>query len=266
MKNAKAPASQNEDRNNGVIGIGTDGNPVDMDLWEYTLMEDGTYGLNDSNSLADIGKNKGYLGDFNSGKIIGKIPEYISTDNGSHFYAVTSMFATFCEVNELIEMPKIPSNVTDLTNAFIRCKSLKNISPIPSSVKKCGSTFKGCISLEVAPEIPNGIINIMGIFSGCTNLAKGPSVIPESVTNMYMSFFDCSNLTGQIILKANITGYPVISDDQNDFYRSFWGASLKENDASLKIILNQEKYELLTEQINKKVFQSSVSNIILVQQ
>ena len=33
MKNAKAPASQNEDRNNGVIGIGTDGNPVDMDLW-----------------------------------------------------------------------------------------------------------------------------------------------------------------------------------------------------------------------------------------
>ena len=41
-----APASQDEERNNGVIGIGTDGQPVDMDLWEYTLLDDNTYALN----------------------------------------------------------------------------------------------------------------------------------------------------------------------------------------------------------------------------
>ena len=31
--NAKAPEEQKEERNNGVIGIGTDGEPVNMDLW-----------------------------------------------------------------------------------------------------------------------------------------------------------------------------------------------------------------------------------------
>ena len=43
---AKAPEEQKEIRNNNVIGLGTDGKPVNMDLWEYTLLEDNTYGLN----------------------------------------------------------------------------------------------------------------------------------------------------------------------------------------------------------------------------
>ena len=56
MANAVAPESQDEERNEGVIGIGTDGEPVDMDLWEYTILEDGTYGLNDENSIKDVEK------------------------------------------------------------------------------------------------------------------------------------------------------------------------------------------------------------------
>ena len=40
---AKAPKEQNEERNNGVIGIGTDGKVVNMDLWKYILLADGTY-------------------------------------------------------------------------------------------------------------------------------------------------------------------------------------------------------------------------------
>ena len=60
--NAKAPENQKEERNNGVIGIGTDGKSVNMDLWEYTKLDDGTYGLNDSKSLTDAGtKTTGYI-------------------------------------------------------------------------------------------------------------------------------------------------------------------------------------------------------------
>ena len=51
MANAVEPESQDEERNERVIWIGTDGNSVDMDLWEYTLLEDNTYCLNDENSL-----------------------------------------------------------------------------------------------------------------------------------------------------------------------------------------------------------------------
>lgn len=33
-----------------------------MDLWEYTKLDDGTYGLNDSKSLTDAGtKTTGYI-------------------------------------------------------------------------------------------------------------------------------------------------------------------------------------------------------------
>ena len=47
MANAVAPETQDEERNKDVIGIGTDGKPVDMDLWEYSLLEDGTIALRD---------------------------------------------------------------------------------------------------------------------------------------------------------------------------------------------------------------------------
>ena len=239
MKNAVAPESQEQERNNGVIGIGTDGKPVDMDLWEYALLNDGTFGLNDMNSLLDINKNKGYLGDFNNGEIIGTIPQYISIDSGKTFQPVTNLTATFCEIQELNIMPTIPNTVTILTNTFIRCENLELLTNVSSNVSILGSTFKGCTSIEKAMEIPYGVVNIFGIFSGCTNLKYGPTNIPDTVTNMQQSFLDCANLSGNIIINANVTGYPVVSEDQNDFYRCFYGAALKENNIYLNIFLKK---------------------------
>ena len=262
MASARAPENQIEERNKGVIGIGTDGKPVNMDLWEYTLLDDGTYGLNDKDSLSDINKNKGYLGGFEDGKIIGEIPQYISIDFGKNYSSVTNLFATFCEIPELTTMPTIPSTVTNLTNTFIRCNNLKTLSNIPNSVREAGSTFKGCVSLEKAIEIPYGVTNIRGIFQGCTNLKEGPSIIPASVTNMMLCFLDCSNLNGEMTINANVTGYPIVSEDQNDFYRCFFGAALKENNAKLKILLKEETYQLFEGQITK-VYNSTVSNISL---
>ena len=246
MEKAVAPASQDEERNNNVIGIGTDGKPVDMDLWEYTVLSDNTIGLNDENSLNDINKNKGYLGDFENGNIIGTIPKYVSIDNGKTYLPVTTMFATFCEISELTTMPQLPTTVKDITNCFIRCPSLINISSIPTSVEKSSSTFKGCTSLSQAPEIPISTKDILGMFEGCTNLITGPSIIPNSVEIMYLTFHECKNLQGEIKIEANLNGKMIIEPNYPDFYRSFYDASLSSNNASLKVYLKDDLYELFT--------------------
>ena len=44
-------------------------------------------------------KNKGYLGEYANGEIIGTIPQYISINNGKTYIPVTNMFATYF-VNE----------------------------------------------------------------------------------------------------------------------------------------------------------------------
>lgn len=246
MEKAVAPASQDEERNNNVIGIGTDGKPVDMDLWEYTVLSDNTIGLNDENSLNDINKNKGYLGDFENGSIVGAIPQYVSVDNGNTYLPVTTMFATFCEISELTTMPKLPTTVKDITNCFIRCPDLTNISSIPTSVEKSVSTFKGCSSLTQAPEIPISIKDIYSMFEGCTNLISGPSIIPNNVEIMSLAFYQCENLQGEIIIEANLSGKMIIEPYQTDFYSSFYDATLSSNNVSLKVYLKDDLYELFT--------------------
>lgn len=243
MANAVAPESQDEPRNKGAIGIGTDGKPVDMDLWEYTILDDGTCGLNDENSIKDIGKNKGYLGEYLNGQIIGTIPQYISINNGKNYIPVTNMFATFCEVSELTTMPIIPSTVKILTNSFIRCSNLVELKEIPSGVEMVGSMFKGCTSITKSIEIPNGVKSMLGMFSGCTNLQVPPTEIPSSVENMHTSFLDCEKLDGEIIINANLTG-TLINGKEEDFYRCFYGASLKENNVSIKLYLKENLYDL----------------------
>ncbi len=258
-----APDSQDEARNEGVIGIGADGNPVDMDLWEYTLLEDGTYGLNDENSIKDIGKNKGYLGEYANGEIVGAIPQYISIDNGKNYIPVTNMFATFCEVSELTIMPVIPSTVEVLTNSFIRCNNLIELKEIPSGVEETGSMFKGCTSITKAIEIPNGVKNMLGMFSGCINLQVPPTEIPSSVENMHTAFLDCVKLEGEIAINANVTG-AIINGKEEDFYRCFYGASLKENNVLLKLYLKEDIYDLFSN--NTNILYSDVSNIELIEQ
>lgn len=70
--NAKAPEEQKEERNDGVIGIGTDGKSVNMDWWEYTLVSGALgYCLNDKNSIEENYSSSdqitpGYVGGWSS--------------------------------------------------------------------------------------------------------------------------------------------------------------------------------------------------------
>ena len=260
MLKAVAPESQDEDRNNKVIGIGTNGEPVDMDLWEYTVLDDNTIGLNDSNSLNDINKNKGYLGNFENGKIMGAIPQYVSVDNGKTYLPVTNMFATFCEISELTIMPQLPMTVKDLSNCFIRCNNLSNVSNLPTSIEKAGTTFKGCVALTVAPEIPISMKGIGGMFEGCENLIKGPTVIPNNVKDIRLAFLGCKHLQGEIIIEADLTGKMVTPPVQTDIYRSFYGAaSLNSTNTMLKVYLKNNLYDLFMNNLSS-IIDITISN------
>ena len=79
-----------------AIGVGTDGKPVNMDLWEYSFDEvTKGYGLNSNEVFQNTeynpnGKNTetirtaGYQGTETNGKDI-IIPQYISIDNGKTY-------------------------------------------------------------------------------------------------------------------------------------------------------------------------------------
>ena len=177
---------------------------------------------------------------------MGTIPQYVSIDNGKTYLPVTTMFAIFCEISELTTMPKLPTTVKDITNCFIRCPNLTNISSIPTSVGKSSSIFKGCTSLTQAPEIPISTKDISGMFDGCTSLTIGPSIIPNSVEIMRLAFYECENLKGEITIEANLSGKMIIEPYQTDFYYSFYDVSLSSNNASLKVYLKDNLYELFT--------------------
>ena len=169
------------------IGIGTDGESVNMDLWNPTYYKyNKTWGLtgNDNRyNTTDV-----YVGDITEdGKIIGKIPQYIWNSETNEFEPVTSMRVTFYGYENLIESPEIPSTVNEMYGTFSRCTKLKVAPKIPNGVTYMDSTFAGCTSLITAPEIPNSVTNVSGTFSGCTGLTTAPK-IPNRVTNMYYTF------------------------------------------------------------------------------
>ncbi len=222
MANAEAPGSQVEERNDGVIGIGTDGEPVNMDLWEYTLLDNGTYALNSTSVMDDIKQNNwdnirnGYIGTFYKGKIVGTIPQYIKSKNDNNFIKVTELPLTFANCMELVDMPRLPSTIDTLNNTFLNCSNLTNVTAIPNSVIKMISTFSRCTSLEIMPElsehltfmpqafygcsslistaeIPSSVTDLEQTFMGCSQLSKSPN-IPENVTTLSLTFYGCSSL------------------------------------------------------------------------
>ena len=191
MANAVTPESQDEERNEGIIGIGTDGKPVDMDLWEYTLLEDGTYCLNTKETINGENKTAGYLGDIIDGRIVGSIPQYIY--NGK-WIQVTSLYRTFqgaLSNNENLikmnEIPDIPSTVTFLELTFAGLSNLDGDINLPNSIEKMYYTFSACSSLQNMPILPNRLKDMEGAFHKCISITK-TSYIPDSVIKMTDTF------------------------------------------------------------------------------
>ncbi len=210
------------------IAIGTDGNIVNLNLWNYLLMgdEDGI-ALAEYASEANFSGYDGYAykGTVTTeGKIEGTIPQIICMQDGKSLEvktisklkseieittapeipsSVTKCVAMFAGCKSLTTAPKIPSSVTSCAAMFSGCTSLTTAPKIPSSVTECWRMFEGCSSLATAPEIPSSVTGCEYMFSNCTSLTTAP-VIPSSVTDCSGMFSNCTSLRGDIIINANL--------------------------------------------------------------
>ena len=194
---------------NGDIGIGTDEKPVNLDLWNYEIINTNEIRLGIScSSTAEPGYNNNNI---INGEIQGKVPQYIKIDGKDEFYPVTDMGQTFMRCDKLVIAPKIPETVVTMWGGwiygtFFDCTSLTTAPEIPSSVTNMNFTFYDCTSLTTVPEIPSSVTDMGSTFSGCTSLTTAPE-IPSSVTDMEYTFFGCTSLTGNLVINANPTGY-----------------------------------------------------------
>jgi len=152
------------------IGIGTDGNVVNLGSWIYTKLDENTVELTGGSGEA------GYTGEIVGGKIVGSVPQYIYSEG--KIYTVTQLNGTFSGLAGLKYAPKLPETVTTTWNLFMDSKDL-----------------------EVAPELHEGLIIITTMFSGCTSLKNSP-VIPSTANEISFMFSDCTSLTGTIIIKS----------------------------------------------------------------
>ena len=128
------------------IGIGTDGEIVNLDLWRYEFEPNETLTLGGSGSFT-----KGYLGGFKEdGTILGEVPQYIYSEG--KIFEVEYMYWTFCNMPELKIVPKIPDTVTSLYYAFYNSTNLTTFSEIPESVTSM-TGFRECKCLNITGRI-----------------------------------------------------------------------------------------------------------------
>lgn len=236
-REAKIPEEQ---KNKNVIGIGTNGQTVNMDLWKYTYdTVTGGYGLNSKEVFQNIEYNEngtntetirtaGYIGketDYNN--II--IPQYISEDDGKNYIPVTSLYRTFMNNQEIEGTPNIPTTVTNIFAAFESCRRLTEFN-IPSSVIDISWAFSGTGIKEIKNEIGSNIEKIKGAFASCNslervnfeipkkvkdmtctfgqnyNLKEANIILPENLENMEMTFYRCDNLEkGPDVIPEKVT-------------------------------------------------------------
>ena len=187
-----------------AIGVGTDGRAVNMDLWECTKLEDGTYELNDAVTLEGTGtKTAGYIGDIINGKIEGTIPQYIKDESDGSFVEVTSLRSLFYGISDLTEAPVIPSTVTILLETF-QNTGLERMPELPNGIIIMISTFYGCTDLSELKDIPDTVTDISYCFSGCTSLTNINIELGKNVTEMQGTFEKCSNLVNVSKLPDNV--------------------------------------------------------------
>ena len=226
--NKNPESMKHEDQvKSSLIGIGTDVKPVNMDLWNPTMINEwddeaedykNVWVLKTGNDVeTDYEDRVAYIGDIDDGKIVGKVPEYIYSVNDATFLPVVRMDSTFEDMTELKVAPEIPNSVTSMVETFSGCTGLTTAPEIPGSVTRMENTFEGCTGLTTAleisnsvksmyrtflgctglttaPEIPNSVTSMDGTFSGCTGLTTAPE-IPNSVTSMWGTFSGCTGLT-----------------------------------------------------------------------
>lgn len=202
-KNPTDYKHKDQSNENKDTGIGTDGRPVNMDLWYYEIRWDGSLGLGAIDGSHIVGPGYENSNITSEGTIKGTVPRLIYVAEKDEVLAVTSMYGTFYNCTNLKVAPELPDTITNMNQTFEGCSGLIKASEIPTSVTSLNQTFSGCTSLTVAPAIPDGVTDLYGTFDGCTNLTTA-SAIPESVNEMGATFQNCTSLTGTITINATL--------------------------------------------------------------
>ncbi len=194
--------SLGQSNTNSDVGIGTDGNVVNLDLWKYGLTNSGNgVGLQEDNG-SRYGSGYENVNITDDGEIQGKVPQYIFMYSKNEIYPVVSMSGTFYACTSLKIAPTIPDTVNNMQQTFDGCDNLTTAPTIPENVTNMQWTFRDCERMITAPAIPNKVNNMNGTFSGCARLETAPT-IPDSVTIMKETFYLCASLTGNIVINAN---------------------------------------------------------------
>ena len=255
-----------EQKNSNTIGVGTDGKSVNMDLWEYTEKEDGTYLVVYKGNILENGNIESEIPQMikeenskfkevtdltncfiNYDKLNAKIkiPTTVKYMNGTFAYCtslesmseipegVIEMKSTFAGDTKLINLTKLPESLINMASTFYKCTSLENVPIIPKNVENLSFTFNACTSIKETPYFTDNITNLKGTFSGCTAL-KIVHTIPENVTNCYATFNGCTNLEGTIEVNANLTGKTVESNGALDYTLMFRNCA--SGDLKIKLI------------------------------
>lgn len=123
---------------------------------------------------------------------------------------VKYIYHAFSNCQNLIEIPKIPNTVTDMSYAFDGCNSITNLDEvkIPKSVINVNHAFSQCESLTNINGLilPNSLKNIDCLFWGCTSLKNiSEFEIPTGVESMQYAFAKCTQLTEFPDLSKNTT-------------------------------------------------------------
>ena len=170
--------SENQSSTNGDIGIGTDGKPVNLDLWTYEVINGNEIKLSRGIScdlVAGYDKNN-----IVNGQIIGKVPQYIKISGKNEFYLVTNMGYTFSRCSSLTTAPEIPNSVTNMSDTFSYCSILTTAPEIPASVTSMVSTFEKCYKLEGTIVINANPKNYGSCFKNAATEGSGLKVTGSS--------------------------------------------------------------------------------------
>ena len=182
-----------------AIAIGTDGQPVNMDLWVFVKLPisgDISLRLNAGSTACQA-----YVGELVDGAIIGKVPQYIKAATETEFLPVKNMDYSFATMG-LKVAPEIPTTVTSMSCTFANCRSLKTPPPvIPESVTFMSSTFAMCIPLTGEMVIDANITTTSGIFTGAAQSYTGAELKLSGKCPILSDIVASKDASSNIVLK-----------------------------------------------------------------
>ena len=149
----------------------------------------------------------------------------------------------------------LPAGITDMEYGFATCWYLTKPPQLPAtmngSMKYC---FERCYLTE-APVLPTGVTNLYATFY-CAKFTTAP-VVPDTVTDMQNCFDGCDQLTGNVIIKANIT-------DPNKWSCAF-GTSLHPGSSSITIyVCSPDAKQAILDSVSDYSNPQIVANMIKV--